>query len=130
VQQQRQRWNQEVARALKTKNAARTLAKKSMMPDDEIKRARRQRNAMTKQNRDRTRTQVAALSMKYRAAKNAMLTGAMDKAAFEKAFKLTARQIAQFRAQFAARQRDIEATWNLVAERQANAEKFLKQDLQ
>lgn len=130
VQQQRQRWNREVARALKTKNAARTLAKKSMMPDDEIKRARRQRNAATKQNRDRTRTQVASLSMKYRAAKNAMLTGAMNKAAFEKVFKLTARQIAQFRAQFAARQRDIEASWNLVVERQTNAEKFLQQDLQ
>ena len=74
-----------------------------MMPDDEINRARKLRNKMTKENRQRARMQVASLSMKYRAVKNSMLAGALDKAAFEKAYKLTARQIAQYRAQFAAR---------------------------
>ena len=74
-----------------------------MMPDDEINRARKLRNKMTKENRQRARMQVASLSNKYRAVKNAMLSGALDKAAFEKAYKLTARQIAQYRAQFAAR---------------------------
>jgi hypothetical protein len=114
VQQQRDRWNQEAARALQTKDAARVYAKKSMMPDNEISRARVLRLKMTKENKIRARVQVAALSMKYRAVKNAMLAGSLDKSAFEKAYKLTARQIAQYRAQFASRQRDIEESWNLV----------------
>jgi hypothetical protein len=114
VQQQRNRWNQEAARALQTKDAARVYAKKSMMPDNEISRARVLRLKMTKENKIRARVQVAALSMKYRAVKNAMLAGSLDKSAFEKAYKLTARQIAQYRAQFASRQRDIEESWNLV----------------
>jgi hypothetical protein len=114
VQQQRDRWNQEAARALQTKDAARIYAKKSMMPDNEISRARVLRLKMTKENKIRARVQVAALSMKYRAVKNAMLAGSLDKSAFEKAYKLTARQIAQYRAQFASRQRDIEESWNLV----------------
>ena len=85
-----------------------------MMPDNEISRARVLRLKMTKENKIRARVQVAALSMKYRAVKNSMLAGALDKSAFEKAYKLTARQIAQYRAQFASRQRDIEESWNLV----------------
>ena len=72
------------------------------------------RKKMTTENRRRARVQVAGLSMKYRAVKNSMLTGSLDKAAFEKAYKLTARQIAQYRAQFASRQRDIEQSWNLI----------------
>ena len=130
VIQQRTRWNQEAARALQTKEAARTYAKKSMMPDDEINRARVLRLKMTKENRMRARVQVAALSMKYRAVKNAMLTGSLDKSAFEKAYKLTARQIAQYRAQFASRQRDIEESWNLVVQRQRSAEAYIAADLQ
>jgi hypothetical protein len=114
VQQQRDRWNQEAARALQTKDAARVYAKKSMMPDNEISRARVLRMKMTKENKIRARVQVAALSMKYRAVKNAMLSGSLDKSAFEKAYKLTARQISQYRSQFASRQRDIEESWNLV----------------
>jgi len=85
---------------------------------------------MTKENRMRARVQVAALSMKYRAVKNSMLTGSLDKSAFEKAYKLTARQIAQYRAQFASRQRDIEESWNLVVQRQRSAESYVASDLQ
>jgi len=43
-----------------------------------------------------------------------MLTGSLNKSAFEKAYKLTARQIAQYRSQFASRQQDIENSWNLI----------------
>jgi hypothetical protein len=114
VLQQRTRWSEEAARALQTKEAARIYAKKSMMPENEIRRARTLRKKMTTENRRRARVQVAGLSMKYRAVKNSMLTGSLDKAAFEKAYKLTARQIAQYRAQFASRQRDIEQSWNLI----------------
>ena len=67
--------------------------------------------------------------MKYRAAKNAMLSGAMDKAAFEKAYKLVARAIAKYRAEFQARQADIEESWNFVVKRQKAAEQYLSQDL-
>jgi len=85
---------------------------------------------MTRENKMRARVQVAALSMKYRAVKNSMLTGSLDKSAFEKAYKLTARQIAQYRAQFASRQRDIEESWNLVVQRQRSAESYVASDLQ
>jgi len=98
VTQQRGRWNEEAARALKTKESARTYAKLSMMPDDEIHRARTLRLKMTKENRMRARVQVAAISMKYRAVKNSMLSGSIDKAAFEKAYKLVASTIANYRA--------------------------------
>jgi len=40
VEQQRSHWNLEAARANKVKEAARVIAKKSMMPDSEIHRAR------------------------------------------------------------------------------------------
>lgn len=70
----------------------------SMMPDDEIHRARTLRLKMTKENRMRARVQVAAISMKYRAVKNSMLSGSIDKAAFEKAYKLVASTIANYRA--------------------------------
>lgn len=61
-----------------------------MMPDSEVHRARTLRLKATKENRMRARVQVASISMKYRAVKNQMLSGAIDKAAFEKAYKLVA----------------------------------------
>ena len=130
VTQQRGRWNAEAARALKTKEAARVHAKLSLMPEDEVARARVLRLKMTKENRMRARVQVASLSMKYRAVKNAMLAGSVDKAAFEKAYKLTASQIASYRAQFSARQADIEDSWNLTVKRQQAAEAYVANDLQ
>lgn len=111
VLQQRSRWNEEAARANKTKESARTYAKLSLMPEDEIARARVLRLKMTKENRMRARIQVASLSMKYRSVKNAMLAGSIDKASFEKAYKLTASQIGAYRSQFSGRQADIEESW-------------------
>ena len=67
--------------------------------------------------------------MKYRAVKNAMIAGSLDKAAFEKAYKLTARQISLYRAQFADRQRAIEESWALVVKRQRTAEAYVAADL-
>jgi len=84
---------------------------------------------MTKENRQRARVQVAAISMKYRAAKNAMLTGSLDKAAFEKAYALVAGTIRRYRNEFASRQSDIEQTWNLVIKRQRAAEGYLDTDM-
>jgi len=129
VNQQRDRWNQEAARALKTKDDAETYAKKSLMPDSEINRARTLRLKMTKENRQRARVQVAAISMKYRAAKNAMLNGSLNKAAFEKAYALVAKTIRRYRDEFASRQTDIEATWNLMIQRQRSAEAYLDTDM-
>ena len=100
------------------------------MPEDEIDHARVLRLKMTKENRMRARVQVASIAMKYRAVKNAMLAGSIDKAAFEKAYKLTAQQIARYRQQFAARQADIEESWNLVVKRQQSAEAYVAADLQ
>jgi len=78
----------------------------------------------------RARVQVASIAMKYRAVKNAMIAGSIDKASFEKAYKLTAQQISRYRAQFAARQQDIEESWNLVVKRQQMAEAYVAADLQ
>lgn len=128
--QQRSRWTQENHRALQTKDAARVIAKKSLMPEDELSRARRLRLKMTKENKMRARVQVAALSMKYRAVKNSMLTGGMDKAAYDRAYKLTSRQISAFRTEFASRQREIEKTWSLMQKRQRSAESYVDADLQ
>ena len=89
--QQTDRWNKEAARALSTKDSALVFAKKSLMPEDEIARARTLRIKMTNENRARARVHVASLSMKYKAVKNSMLAGSLDKAAFEKAYALTAR---------------------------------------
>lgn len=99
------------------------------MPDDEMTRARILRVKMTKENRRRAKVQVAAVGMKYRAIKNSMLSGSLDKAAFEKAHTLTARQISQYRKEFSSRQRDIEETWNLMVGRQRSAESYVAQDL-
>lgn len=79
VKQQRTRWNEEAARALRTKESARTISNKSLLPEDEMDRARTLRMKMTKENRMRARVQVASLAMKYRAIKNAMITGSIDK---------------------------------------------------
>jgi len=67
--------------------------------------------------------------MKYRAVKNAMIAGAIDKASFEKAYKLTASQIAVYRAQFTTRQAAIEESWKLIVKRQQAAEAYLSSDL-
>merc|ERR1739844_623942 len=82
----------------------------------------------TKENRARARVQVAAISMKYRAVKNSMLTGAIDKAAFEKAYNLVASTIRRYRQEFSDRQKAIEESWALTLQRQENAEKYLSQD--
>ena len=100
------------------------------MPEDEVDHARTLRLKMTKENRMRARVQVASISMKYRAVKNSMIAGSLDKAAFEKAYKLTARQIAQYSAQFTERQQAIEDSWNLVVRRQQAAEAYVAADLQ
>jgi len=78
----------------------------------------------------RARVQVASISMKYRSVKNSMLSGAIDKAAFEKAYKLVASTIARYRAEFAARQKAIEESWALVLQRQKSAEKYMSQDME
>ena len=103
VTEQQTNWNEEVARANKTRKNAREYAKRSMLPDDEISRARILRNKMTKENRMRARVQIAGIAQKYRAAKDAMLSGRIDKPSFEKAYKLVARQVATIRAEFAGR---------------------------
>lgn len=79
VTQQRTRWNEEAARALRTKESARVLSNKSLLPEAEMDHARTLRIKMTKENRMRARVQVASLAMKYRAVKNAMLAGSLDK---------------------------------------------------
>lgn len=115
--QQRTRWTNENARALQTKKAAIVIAKKSAMPDTDVQRARKTRASMTKENKMRARIQVASLSMKYKSLQNSLASGALSKSAFEKAYKLTASAIASDRAQFDARQKDIETSWNLVVQR-------------
>jgi len=47
---------------LKVKENAKEYARKSMLPDDEIHRAKTLRNKMTKENRLRARAQVGSLS--------------------------------------------------------------------
>jgi len=78
----------------------------------------------------RARVQVASIAMKYRSVKNAMIAGSIDKESFEKAYKLTAQQIARYRAQFANRQQDIEESWDLVVKRQQAGEAYVAADLQ
>ena len=111
VNQQRSMWQDEKARAQQVKDQARVYAKKSLLPDSEVHRARTLRNKHSAENRARARAQVAGLTAKYRAVKDAMLAGNIDKAAFQKAYAQTASMIATFRAQFAARQADIESSW-------------------
>jgi hypothetical protein len=79
-----------------------------MMPEDEISRARTIRVKMSKENRMRARVQIAGIAQKYRAAKDAMLSGSLDKAAFEQAYKLVASEVSSIRFEFASRQKDIE----------------------
>ena len=55
VVQQTDRWSQEKGRAIQTKESAREIAKKSLMPEDEIARSRILRSKMTKENRARAR---------------------------------------------------------------------------
>jgi len=84
------------------------------MADDEITRARTIRVKMSKENRMRARIQIAGISQKYRLAKDAMLSGALDKAAFEQAYKLIASEVSSIRMEFGSRQKDIEDAWDLV----------------
>lgn len=130
VNQQRGMWQNEKARAQQVKDQARVYAKKSMMPDSEVHRARTLRNKHTAENRARARAQVAGLTAKYRAVKDAMLAGNIDKAAFQKAYGQTAAHIASFRGQFAARQGDIDSSYALVLDRQRAAEGYVAGDLQ
>ena len=130
VNQQRARWQEEKARAQQVKDQARVYAKKSLLPDSEVHRARTLRNKHSAENRARARAQVAGLTAKYRSVKDAMLAGNIDKAAFQKAYAQTASMIATYRAQFAARQADIESSWNLTLSRQRAAEGYVAADLQ
>ena len=130
VQQQRDRWEDEKARARQVKDQARVYAKKSMMPDSELHRARTLRNKHSAENRARARAQVAGLTAKYRAVKDAMLAGNIDKAAFQKAYAQTAANIATYRAQFAARQADIDQSYEMTLSRQRAAEGYVAGDLQ
>ena len=106
-QEQGANWNTERARAVQTKDSARLYAKKSMMPEGEMSRARILRVKATKQNRMRARLQVTGIAQKYRALKSAFRTGALDKLAFNKAHALTAQKISSFRKEFTDRQQDI-----------------------
>lgn len=101
-----------------------------MMPENEIRHAETIKRKMSAENSQRTRVAVASISMKYKAAKNAMIAGSLDKSAFEKVHKLTSRAIAGARAEFRSRQRDIQDTWNLHLKRQAVAEATVGSDLQ
>jgi len=100
-----------------------------MMPDSEISRARNLRVKMSKENRMRARVQIAGISQKYRAAKDAMLSGALDKASFEQAYKLVAAEVSTIRLEFSSRQKDIEDAWGLTSKRQEAAEQYVAQDL-
>ena len=75
-------WVEEKARARQVKDQARVYAKQSLLPDNEIHRARTLKNKHTAENRARARAQVSGLTAKYAAVKNAMLVGSIDKAAF------------------------------------------------
>ena len=115
TQQQQTRWNQEAARALQTKNNARTYAKRQYNPiDDEYRRSRMIRNQMTMENRMRARVQVGALSGRYRAIKNSFMSGSLAKPSFQKAFSLTAANLSSYRQQWNSRQVDINNQWNMV----------------
>jgi len=74
------------------------------MPENEISRARTLRMKMTKENRMRARVQVAGIAQKYRAAKDAMISGSLDKASFEQAYKLVASEVSSIRGEFNSRQ--------------------------
>ena len=130
VNQQRTRWAEEKARASQVKEQARVYAKRNMVPDSEIHRARTLRNKHSAENRARARAQVAGLTAKYRAVKDAMLAGNIDKAAFQKAYASTASHIATYRAQFAARQADIDSSYQIALDRQMAAENYMASDLQ
>lgn len=129
VNQQRTMWQDEQARASQVKDQARVYAKKSLLPDTEVHRARTIRNKHTGENRNRARAQVAGLTAKYRSVKDAMLAGNIDKAAFQRAYAQTAAMIATYRAQFSARQADIESSWRLTVARQVAAEGYVSADL-
>jgi hypothetical protein len=100
-----------------------------MMPDAEIYRARTLRVKMSKENRMRARVMIAGIAQKYRAAKDAMLTGSLDKSAFEQAYKLVASEVSSIRMEFGSRQKDIEDAWDIVKQRQEKAEQYVAQDL-
>lgn len=80
-------------------------------------RARILRLERTKQNRNRARLHVQALTLKYRAVKDGMISGAVDKKTFEDAYNLTARQIATYREEWRSRQRAIEDQYKVVLQR-------------
>lgn len=129
VNQQRIMWQNEKSRANQVKEQARVYAKKSLLPDTEVHRARTIRNKHTGENRARARAQVAGLTAKYRSVKDAMLAGNIDKAAFQRAYAQTAAMIATYRSQFSSRQADIESSWRLTVARQVAAEGFVTADL-
>lgn len=84
-------WSQESARALKTKDNAKTYARRTYSPiQDEYARSRIYRNKMTYENRMRSRVYVGALSNKYRAIKNSYIGGSLGKSAFNRAYSMTA----------------------------------------
>jgi len=118
-------WNNETSRALQTRDQARIYAKKSLLPDDELTRARQLRNKMTGENRARARVQVSALTLRYRALKNNMVAGTLSKPAFSNAYKLVAAQIATYRSEFAERQSAIDESWALVQQRNNAAESYV-----
>lgn len=112
------------------KEQARVYAKKSMMPDSEIRRARTLRNLHSAENRARARAQVAGITAKYRSVKDAMLAGNIDKAAFQKAYGQTASNIASYKSQFSSRQTSIDESYGLTISRQRAAEGYVLGDLQ
>lgn len=129
VAQQQDHWNNETARALQTRDQARIYAKKSMLPDDELTRARQLRNKMSGENRAPARVQISALALRYRAIKNNMIAGTLDKAAFQNAYKKVAAQVATYRAEWRQRQQAIEESWNLVVQRNRSADAYMADDL-
>jgi len=53
---------------------------------------------MTRDNRNRSRLQLGALSHKYRSLKNSFISGALDKPSFEKGYRLAASSLGRVRS--------------------------------
>jgi len=76
------------------------LAKKALVSDKELARARILRLQQTKDNRSRSRAKIASIAMKYRDIKNAYLDGLIEKPSFEHAYNMTGRLISESQTQF------------------------------
>jgi len=122
-------WNEEVSTADKARLSAKKYAKRSMMSDDKIRRAKTMRIAATKDNRRRAKAHMAGIAGKYKKLKSSMLSGSISKEMFEKGYKLAAMTIAKYKQEFSQRQASIDLSWDLTAERQQKGENYMTSDL-